>query len=47
VKTYQFTIKLLLNDDAKTDWLETVIEEQLEDGEEILEGNIKMLEVSQ
>ena len=40
MKHYQVVMTLLLNDDANTDWIERAIEENLEQGEEILEGNI-------
>lgn len=40
MKVYQVTMTLLLNDDAKTDWIERVIEDNLEPDEEILDGNI-------
>jgi hypothetical protein len=40
MKIYQVTMTLLLNDDAKTDWIETVIQDNLERDEEIIEGNI-------
>lgn len=36
MKAITVTIELLLNDDAKTNWIEQVIEDNLEDGETIM-----------
>jgi hypothetical protein len=40
MKTVTVTIILKLHDDSKTDWIEQSIEEQLEAGEVIIDGNI-------
>jgi hypothetical protein len=37
---FKVTFEVYLHDD-KTDWIETAIEEQLESGEAILDGNIE------
>lgn len=36
MKAITVTLELLLNDDAKTNWIEQVIEDNLEDGETIM-----------
>ena len=41
MKTYKVTVVLSLYDDAQTDWIERAIEENLEIGEVILDGNIE------
>ena len=43
MKTVKATIWVTLHDDAKTDWIERAIEENLESNEEILDGNIEEL----
>jgi len=40
MKTYKVTFEIALKNDD-TDWIERAIEENLESGEEILEGNIE------
>jgi hypothetical protein len=40
MKTYKVTFTIRLNED-NTDWIESAIDEQLERGEEIIEGNIE------
>jgi hypothetical protein len=40
MKTFKVTFEIALKDDD-TDWIERAIEENLEGGEEILEGNIE------
>lgn len=44
MKKYKITFEIVLNDNTKTEWIEQAIEEQLEIGEEILDGNIEELE---
>jgi hypothetical protein len=40
MKTYKVYFEIVLKNDD-TDWIEQAIEEQLEKGEQILEGNIE------
>lgn len=42
--TYKVTMILKLHEGSKTDWIEQSIEEQLEIGEVILDGNIEEVE---
>ena len=42
--TYKVTMILKLHEKSKTDWIEQSIEEQLEIGEVILDGNIEEVE---
>ena len=39
--TYKVTMVLKLHEGSKTDWIEQAIEEQLEAGEVIIEGDIE------
>jgi uncharacterized protein YggE len=40
MRTYKVTFEIVLKSDD-TDWIEKVIDEQLESGEEIIDGNIE------
>jgi hypothetical protein len=40
MRTYKVTFEIVLKSDD-TDWIERAIEENLESGEEIIEGNIE------
>jgi hypothetical protein len=40
MRTYKVTFEIVLKSDD-TDWIEKVIDEQLERGEEIIDGNIE------
>lgn len=41
MRKYKVTFLIQLNDNADTEFIENVISEQLERGEDILEGNIE------